>query len=187
MSDRNLIFTLAKVIIAAAWADGEISHEERNSLKDLLFQLPQIGLDKSMQLTGQEWQRLEMYMHDPIGDAERQRLLEELQVATRTPTDKKLVFEALDRMVLADGEVTEAETAVINQVKQAVNNYESGSFTVNVLPTSSSLVTDISPSWASTRLLTMASPRPVPTARCWCPLTRLYRSKMWGSSSTGIP
>ena len=40
MSDRNLIFTLAKVIIAAAWADGQVSHEEVNSLKDLLFQLP---------------------------------------------------------------------------------------------------------------------------------------------------
>ncbi len=124
MSNRNFIFTLSKVIIAAAWADGEIQHEERNSLKDLLFRLPQIGLDQGLQMTGQEWQMLEMYMHAPIDDTERQRLIEDLQVAMRTPEHKKLVIEALDQMAQADGEVTEEETAVINQIKRAINNVD---------------------------------------------------------------
>lgn len=124
MSNRNFIFTLSKVIIAAAWADGEIHHEERNSLKDLLFRLPQIGLDQGLQLTGQEWKRLEMYMHAPIDDAERQRLIEDLQVVMRTSQHKKLVVEALDQMAQADGEVTEQETAVINQIKRAINNVD---------------------------------------------------------------
>ena len=47
MVDSNLILTLSKVIISTAWADGEVSHEEINSLKDLLFRLPNI--------TGREW------------------------------------------------------------------------------------------------------------------------------------
>ena len=128
MSDRNFIFTLSKVIIAAAWADGEIHHDERNSLKDLLFRLPQIGLDKGLQLTGQEWQRLEMYMHAPIDDAERQRLIEDLQVAMRTSQHKKLVVEALGQMAHADGEVTAEETAVINHIKRAINNVDTSVF-----------------------------------------------------------
>ena len=124
MSDRNFIITLSKVIIAAAWADGQIQHEERNSLKDLLFRLPQIGLDQGLQLTGQEWQMLEMYMHAPIDDAERQRLIEDLQSAMRTPKQKELIVQALDQMANADGEVTEEETAVINQIKQAIHNVD---------------------------------------------------------------
>jgi len=37
VADSNLILNLAKVVIAAAWVDGEIDHEEINNLKDLLF------------------------------------------------------------------------------------------------------------------------------------------------------
>jgi len=44
--------TLAKVIIAAAWADDEVSHEEINSLKDLLFRLPH--------LEARDWSSLEI-------------------------------------------------------------------------------------------------------------------------------
>lgn len=121
MANRNLILTLAKVVIAAAWADGEISHEERNSLKDLLFRLPQIGLENGMQLTTPEWQLLEMYMHAPIEPAELQRLIEELQIATQTFEDKKLIFEALNQLATADGEITEAEKETISQIKQAIN------------------------------------------------------------------
>ena len=34
MPDRNLILSLAKVAIAAAWADGEITQNEINSVKE---------------------------------------------------------------------------------------------------------------------------------------------------------
>ena len=74
MSDKNLILTLAKVIVAAAWADGEMTLEEINSLKDLLFQLPHAG---GVQITGREWARLEMYIESPVGAAERARLVEQ--------------------------------------------------------------------------------------------------------------
>lgn len=38
----NVIMALAKVMIAAAWADGSVNNDEINSLKDLLFQLPEM-------------------------------------------------------------------------------------------------------------------------------------------------
>ena len=77
MSDKNLILTLGKVIIAAAWVDGEITLEETNSLKDLLFWVPHAGYKQGLQITGRDWAMLEMYIQAPVGDAERARLIEE--------------------------------------------------------------------------------------------------------------
>jgi prephenate dehydrogenase len=38
MAKSKAVMALAKVMIAAAWADGSINNDEINSLKDLLFQ-----------------------------------------------------------------------------------------------------------------------------------------------------
>ncbi|MBK7893883.1 MAG: TerB family tellurite resistance protein [Candidatus Promineifilaceae bacterium] len=121
MSDRTLIFTLAKVIVAAAWADGQVSREEVNSLKDLLFQLPRAGKEGGLQMSGQEWQRLEMYIDQPIDAAERARLIADLQDALRSPRDRQLVRQALDEMVHIDGQITPEEEAIVAEVKQAID------------------------------------------------------------------
>jgi uncharacterized tellurite resistance protein B-like protein len=124
MSDRSLIFTLAKVIIAAAWADGEVTHDEINSLKDLLFQLPNVGLKHGIQLSAQEWARLEMYIESPIGDAERARLIADLKAELRTPRDKELVVLALDNLVKTDGVVTDEEKEIEAEIKQAMEDVD---------------------------------------------------------------
>ena len=82
MSDRDLILKLARVIIAVAWADGQISNEEINSLKDLLFRLRTSTFDDSMQFSAQEWARLDMYIETPVGDEERARSYAEKAAAT---------------------------------------------------------------------------------------------------------
>ncbi len=38
----TLTFKLAKLMIAVSWADGEIENSEVNSLKKLLFSLPEL-------------------------------------------------------------------------------------------------------------------------------------------------
>jgi uncharacterized tellurite resistance protein B-like protein len=112
MVRSNLILTLAKVVIAAAWADGEVSHDEINSLKDLLFHLPDI--------TGREWRMLEMYIEAPVGASERARLVEQLQSDLRSSADKALAMQALDDLVKADGVVTETEKAVVSEIKTSI-------------------------------------------------------------------
>lgn len=109
MANTNLIITLGKVIIAAAWADGHVSHEEVNSLKDLLFRLPQ--------LNATQWAELEMYIDSPVDDAERDRLTNELLRAVNSKADRDLALEALDEMLHADGEITEEEKAVFEEIK----------------------------------------------------------------------
>lgn len=117
---KELILKLGKVLIAAAWADEQVTHEELNSLKDLLFRL--------RQLTGREWSVLEMYLERPISADERSRLVEELNAAIASPSDKRLALSALDELVRADGVVTESEQAVLNEVNAAIDSAEVGLF-----------------------------------------------------------
>jgi len=124
MSDRTLILALARVIIATAWVDGEITAEEVNSLKDLLYQLPNIGYEGGLQMSGREWSRLEMYLESPIDAAERQRLIADLQYQLRSNRDKKLVMDALDDMAHIDGDISAAEEALITDIKAAIRDVD---------------------------------------------------------------
>ncbi len=126
MVNRNLILTLAKVIIAAAWADGEITTEEINNLKLLFLRMRSSGFERGIQLTGQEWARLEMYMETPIDEAERARLVVELQNSLRTNADKQLAIEALRDVVTADDKITPAERELLEEVETAINEVSVG-------------------------------------------------------------
>lgn len=128
MPNKNLVMTLAKVLIAAAWADGEITEEEANSAKDLLFYLPQtIGM-KDMKLTAQEFDLLEMYVDTPVDDAERARLVADLQAAVQTPEDKAFVVSMVKHVLEADGVVSAEETAVLAEIETAVDEVHTGAF-----------------------------------------------------------
>jgi uncharacterized tellurite resistance protein B-like protein len=124
MSDRHLILSLAKVVIAAAWADRELSQEETNSLKDLLFRLPDSYDDGSRRLTSKEWAILDMYLESPVEEAEQAHLIEELQVTLRSQQDKELVLSALDQLVHADGIVTDEERQMVDRIQQALDEVD---------------------------------------------------------------
>lgn len=111
-SKSNLILTLAKVIIAAAWANGEVTHDEVNNLKDLLFHL--------QDLTARDWAELDIYLDSPIDSTERNRLVTELQAAINSPQDKALALTALKEMIEADGDVTEEERAMAQEIEAAI-------------------------------------------------------------------
>jgi uncharacterized tellurite resistance protein B-like protein len=112
MTDPNLVLTLGKVIVAAAWADGEVSREEINSLKDLTFQL--------RDLTARQWAELEMYIETPVGDAERARLIDDLRRMVSSADDRALALKTIDDLINADGVVTPAEREVAEEVKAAI-------------------------------------------------------------------
>jgi uncharacterized tellurite resistance protein B-like protein len=120
VSDEQLILTLAKVLIAAAWADGELSDDEVNSMKDLLFHLPQ--------LSARQWASLSMYIETPVGEAERGRLVEDLRYAIRTTRDKELALSALDDMLKADGQMTDQEAEAISEIRTAIESADIGLF-----------------------------------------------------------
>lgn len=119
MSPRSdLIFSLGKVMIAAAWADHDLSEEEVNSLKDLLFHLPEVN--------AMQWAELDIYLHSPVGEAERDRLLEELQRQIRTRSDKQLALEALESVAEADQASDQAENQVFDEIREAIETADTG-------------------------------------------------------------
>jgi uncharacterized tellurite resistance protein B-like protein len=127
MAHSDVIMSLAKVIIAAAWAEGEMSNDEINSLKDLLFRLPE--------MTASDWARLEMYIEEPVDPAERARLVEDLKARMATRSEKEMALDALGEMIQADGMVTESEQEVVREIKASIQDAD-----VGLLPSLSRLV-----------------------------------------------
>ena len=120
MSKSNLILSLAKVLVAAAWADEEIAHDEINALKDLLFHLPG--------LSARDWAELDIYIDSPIDVSERERLLQELRSAIRTRQDKALASEALEQLIQADGTITPEELAIAAEIQAAIDSINTNVF-----------------------------------------------------------
>jgi uncharacterized tellurite resistance protein B-like protein len=89
-------------------------------LKDLLFRLPE--------LTGREWATLEMYIQSPVGDAERERLVDQLKGQLKSSKDRALAKQALEELVGADGVVTDEERAVIDSIEAEIDAVNLGRF-----------------------------------------------------------
>ncbi len=123
---KTRILTLAKVMIALAWTDGEITHEEKECLKDLLFHIPNEGLEAGIQLTAQEWAMLDMYMDSPVGEAERARLVADLQDVIRSSEDRQIVIAYLTQIVKADDDISPEEQKALDAIENAVDDSGTG-------------------------------------------------------------
>jgi uncharacterized tellurite resistance protein B-like protein len=118
--DQAVVLTLAKLLVAAAWADGVLSNDEINSMKrDLLTRIPD--------LSTQQWASVAIYMESPVDAAERTRLIQQLRSLISTPLGKQLVFDALDGLLSADGNVTDDERRVVDEVRSALESGNSAS------------------------------------------------------------
>ena len=120
MYEKDLVMDLAKVLIAAAWADGELTNEEINSLKDLLFSLPEV--------TGREWSHLEAYMDSPVGPGEREELLKKVLSHIKSDEDKAFVLETIEKLFQADGVVSGEEDALLEEIRGMVSDVDTGIF-----------------------------------------------------------
>ncbi len=109
---------LARLVVAIAWADGRIEHEEVNALKDLLFNLPEV--------TGGQWQELEIYLDSPVDEAEREGLLARVLEGARGPEDRALALEVLERVAACDGRVSAEEEAALREVRRAFEDRGAG-------------------------------------------------------------
>jgi uncharacterized tellurite resistance protein B-like protein len=118
MADKSFILELGKLLIAAAWADGTLSTEEVNGLKELLFQLPDIS--------GEEWMELELYMASPVGEAERQRLLDRVLGRMGSARDKVLALEAIEKLIPPGTVKGDQQTEVVQQLRDDLEQGSSG-------------------------------------------------------------
>ena len=118
MPNETFIMDLAKLLIAAAWVDGELTNEEINALKDLLFSIPDIS--------GEDWKQLEIYMDSPVTSEEREALLSRVLMGITSKKDKTLIIDTLTRLFQADGKVSDEEHALLQDIKEALSKTRTG-------------------------------------------------------------
>ncbi len=109
MADKRFILELGKLLIAAAWADGTLTTTEINGLKELLFQLPDIS--------GEEWMELELYMASPVGEEERQRLLDRVLERMGSAQDKALALESIGKLIPPGAAEGDQQREVVQQLR----------------------------------------------------------------------
>jgi uncharacterized tellurite resistance protein B-like protein len=120
MANEMLVLTLAKVVAAAAWVDGEVEQNEIYSLKDLLFRLDD--------MSARDWAEIDIYLDSPVGDEERERLIADLQEQVRSAEDRELVHSTLEQLVEADGSITDEEQMVLEEIDEAIQSGAAGAF-----------------------------------------------------------
>lgn len=113
MTHKGLILSLAKVLAAAAWADGQLSDEEIASLKGLVYQLPN--------LTRDDWAQLAIFMDSPVGGQEADVLLRELMAHMSTEEDKEFVVKSLSYMIEPGGALGKPERAALEEMRSVVS------------------------------------------------------------------
>ena len=120
MADKSFILELGKLLVAAAWADGTLSTAEINGLKELLFQLPEIS--------GEEWMELELYMAAPVGEVERQRLLDRVVQRIGSQEERTLASDVLEKLIPPDAREDNQQRQVVQQLRQDLEQASSGFF-----------------------------------------------------------
>ena len=126
MPSKNLILNVARVAIAAAWADGKITPSERESLKDLMFRLPHIDTQSAIALTADDWNQLEMHIETPVTADRRQQFVDELKTHLDAVADKKAVLAAVANLVRADESLTDEEVQMAEAVEAAIAEVDMG-------------------------------------------------------------
>ncbi len=87
-------FSLIRVLVAFAWADGEISNEERNFLKDFFFKFD---------FTGEDWARIEMYLEEPIQAEEAAALIRDFVNRLHGSGEREELVSMLRGLMKSDG------------------------------------------------------------------------------------
>ena len=118
MSKSDLILDLAKLVISAAWADGELANEEVNALKELLFSLDEVSAE--------DWTTLKMYMESPTSAEETEELLKQVTNAIRSSEDKVFALNVLEQLFKCDGKVTDEEQKLMDKLKGDISDVDTG-------------------------------------------------------------
>ena len=120
MKTETMVFKLAKTLAALAWADGEMDASEINIIKGILFKLEE--------LSAEEWAELDIYLDHPISATECEQLVKDLLQSVHSRSDKEFVIENFRHLIEADGQVTEEEQHLFDELSATVNGKSTGPF-----------------------------------------------------------
>lgn len=107
VDSRRLDFL--RVLIAAAWADGELTVDELNNLKVYFRELG---------LANDELIGIELYLKDPIDAGEAETIIDDF-LARASGKERETLIAAVRDLVLVDGELGEGERRFLAMLEAA--------------------------------------------------------------------
>lgn len=103
---------LGRVMIAAAWADGELDADERAALEDLLFSMPDLDADT--------WRALRAELDRPFDEQHRATLVRDLETALGDADTRMRARKALESLIDRLGAESD-EGRALEQALETVN------------------------------------------------------------------
>ncbi len=98
-----------RVLIAAAWADGEMTYEELNSLKAYF---------RELDLDSDALAELEPYLADPIGEEEARTIIDDFLTLARS-AERETLLAAVRDLLLSDNTLADGEKQFLKLLDHA--------------------------------------------------------------------
>lgn len=108
LSTNPLQLALARLLVASAWADGELDDAERRGLRRLLLRLPGLG--------DAEWAVLTRDLDNPASAGQRDAHFRALQQMIAVPADREFAVQALQRFAEEATTDDSIEAATITEI-----------------------------------------------------------------------
>lgn len=102
-----------------AWADNEVTHDELNFIKQFA---------REFGISGDEWIQLQMYLEEPVDGQEMKRVTRRFLARVRGSKHKRMLLQAVDRLVKSNDEFAEREREWLGDLKEIVAQSRGGSF-----------------------------------------------------------
>lgn len=112
MSTHGTRLALAKVLVAAAWADGHVDPQEMNAVKAFMTR---VGLSED------DVREVSALLQSPIPESEAERLTLAFLDTLPSGAERHELLDELERLVAADGSVSEEETRFLAAVRDTVD------------------------------------------------------------------
>lgn len=113
-ADKRLDFL--RVLIAAAWSDGDVTCDEMNNLKTYF---------RELDLSEDELTALEPYFADPIEPGEAQTIVDDFLSRARTG-ERETLLAAVRDLVLTDGKLAPGETQFLELLENSADKMTTG-------------------------------------------------------------
>jgi len=107
-----LNLSTGKMLIAAAWVDGELKEEELTCLKSIILRMPGI--------TFEDWRKLKIYLAFPLSATEQQTVVLELTEKVFVEEHKKMAFRHLFEVLQSDGNLNVMEQGFVDDLSEAL-------------------------------------------------------------------
>lgn len=115
---RALNISLGKLLIAAAWVDGELNNAELQCLKNLILRFPDVSFE--------DWRKLKIYLAYPISKLEQEAIVEDFTAKVFSKGHSKIAWNCLIELLKADGKISAEEKDFAQSLDQEIEKSATG-------------------------------------------------------------